>query len=47
MATYDRRSPEGVKGRAHAQPEVAQYPLVGINLQLAIQMSSGKGNAML
>ena len=26
MATCDRRSPEGVEGRAHAQPEVVQYP---------------------
>ena len=25
MATGDRRSAEGVEGRAHAQPEVAQY----------------------
>ena len=29
MATCDRRSPEGVEGRAHAQPEVAQYPPSG------------------
>jgi hypothetical protein len=25
MATCDRRSPEGVEGRAHAHPQVAQY----------------------
>ena len=29
MATCDRRSPEGVDGRAHAQPEVGQYPPSG------------------
>jgi hypothetical protein len=29
MATCDRSSPEGVEGRAHAQPEVAQYPPSG------------------
>jgi hypothetical protein len=30
MATCDRRSPEEVEGRAHAQPEVAQYPPSGV-----------------
>jgi hypothetical protein len=29
MATCDRRSSEGVEGRAHTQPEVTQYPPIG------------------